>query len=325
MATTYLALLNGTTSGQAISAANWDKLTGAVDRQAAMQYALWGSGRLAGWSLTSGTSCVASGSGQVGPCYCATTASQAISGLASGTMYIFAKTDAGSPASGTLDFVARTTSGAVANSDGVTAAVLLGKGAYVPATGFTSVDATLLDAWAVDHGGLAGLTDDDHPQYMQSVQVALLGGDAITPATSAASTSTFGSNFPATVVKYPATSTCKAGWGLYVPPNYSGQVTLYTDWISSGLAGNVRVRVLGRAHGSAEAWDGAPTSVLAAATRAIGGTNGQMMRLSHVWSTGYSAGERATLVVARDGSNASDTMSGTARMLSARLVFPTAL
>jgi len=48
------------------------------------------------------------------------------------------------------------------------------------------------------------------------------------------------------------------------------------------------------------------------------------MRLSHTWSTGYSAGERATLVLVRDGDNSSDVMSGTARLLSARVVFPTA-
>ncbi len=324
MATTYLALLNGVATGAPLPAADWNKFTGAVDRQAALQYALWGSGRLTGWGITSGTSCVASGTGQVGGCYCVTTVSQAISGLASGTMYVFAKTDAGSPASGTIDFVARTTSGTVTNADGVTAAVILGKGTYVPASGFTSVDATLLDEWGIDHGGLNGLTDDDHPQYMQDVQVSLYGGDAITPATSAASTSTFGSNFPATVVKFPALSGTKAGWPLYVPPAYSGTVTLYTDWVSSGLSGAVRLRVLSRAHSSGETWDSAPASTLAAATRTIGGSNGQMMRLSHTWSTGYSAGERATLVLVRDGDNSSDVMSGTARLLSARVVFPTA-
>ena len=191
---------------------------------------------------------------------------------------------------------------------------------------FPGADAPLFTgvSFTVNAGERVGLADDDHPQYMQDVQVSLFGGDAIIPATSAASTSTFGSNFPATVIKFAATSSTKAGWPLYVPPAYSGTVTLYTDWLSSGLAGNVRLRVLSRAHSSAETWDGAPASALAAATHTIGGSNGQMMRLSHTWSTGYSAGERATLVLVRDGDNSSDVMSGTARLLSARVVFPTA-
>ena len=99
-----------------------------------------------------------------------------------------------------------------------------------------------------------------------------------------------------------------------------------SDLVLAGkpVSGAVRLRVLSRAHSSGETWDSAPASTLAAATCTIGGSNGQMMRLSHTWSTGYSAGERATLVLVRDGDNSSDVMSGTAQLLSARVVFPTA-
>jgi hypothetical protein len=140
MPTTYLSLLSGTVTGAALPAADWNKAAAVVDRTGGLLYAIFGSGRLSGWTLTSGASTVTSGAGQVGACWCKTTAVQAISGLASGsTNYVFAKTDAGSPASGTVDFVARLTSAAVTNTDGVTAAVCLGSAHYVAATGLHAI------------------------------------------------------------------------------------------------------------------------------------------------------------------------------------------
>jgi len=326
MATTYLALLDGTATGDTLTAASWNKVTNAIDRGALTEYSLWGTGRKSGWGITSGASTVATGGGLVGGCWCATAASQAISGLSAGTRYVFARADAGSPASGTIGFVARATSATVTNADGVTEACLLGKGVYVSASGFTSVDSSIRDNWVIDHGGLSGLTDDDHPQYMQDVVVSLFGADAIVPATSAASTSTFGTNFPATAIKLPALSTTRGGWDLHAPADYSGAITVYTEWLSSGLAGNVRLDVFGRCIAGGETWDAALTSCLAGATRAISGTNGQLMVLSHSWTaTLPAAGERCSVAVRRDGANASDTMSGTARLLSARAVFATAL
>lgn len=325
MATTYLGLLSGTATGDALSAANVNKLTGAVDRNGAMMYGLFSGGRVTGWTLTSGAATVVSGTGQVGACWCVTTGSQSVSNLTSGTNYVFAKTDAGSPASGTVDFVARTTSAAIANADGVSNAVLLGKGTYNTTSGFIAVDATMRTDWQLDHGALGGLTDDDHSQYMQDATLALHPRDVQLPGTSAAATSTFGTNFATLDVKFPALSTTRAGWQVYIPSDYSGTVTLYTDWASSGLGGNVHLRIAQRCPGTAATWDAAPTSALAAGVKAIGGTNGHLRRLSHVWSAGLTAGNLATIVIRRDGANASDTMSGTARLIGAALKLNTAL
>lgn len=149
MATTYLLLLNDTATGDTLAAANWNKMADAQDRAGLMQYELFDGGRDTGWGIASGTSTVTSGQGQVGPAWCVTGVSQAISGLLnSSTNYIFARTDAGSPASGTVDFVARATSTAITNNDGATLAVLLGKGAYVATTGFTSVTSNIRQHWA---------------------------------------------------------------------------------------------------------------------------------------------------------------------------------
>jgi hypothetical protein len=149
MATTYLALLNGTVTGQALPAADWNKTVGAVDRTGGLLYALFGSGWLRGWQLTSGATTVTSGAGQVGACFCSTTAAQAISGLAVGANYVFAKGKAGSPASGVVDFVARATSAAVTNADGVTTAVLIGKATYATGTGLKTITTGMRDAHLV--------------------------------------------------------------------------------------------------------------------------------------------------------------------------------
>lgn len=325
MATTYLQLLDGKNTGDAVAASELNKWNNAVDAGARKLYELLGQGCLSGWSITSGTSTISSGSAAIGACHCITTTSQAISGLASGTMYVFARTDAGSPASGTVDFVARTTSATVTNYDGVTDALLLGNGTYTLTSGFTSVSSSLRDDWSIDHGSLSGLSDDDHPEYMQSREVYLYGGDAIAPATSAATTSSFGTTYKATVVKYPALSTTETAWDYYCPADYSGTITVTTDWVSSGLSGNVYLGILSRAHSSGETWDSALGSGLANTVHAIGGSNGHMMRLSHSWTSSKpTQGERGQIVIRRLGAVGSDTMSGTARLLSARMSFPAA-
>lgn len=327
MATTYLALLNGVSSGDTLEAANWNKVTDANDRTGYMFYGLLGGGRVNGWGITSGTSTVASGTGNVGACWCVTNSSQVISNLAdSSTNYVFAQTDAGSPASGTIDFVARTTSAAITNADGETNAVLLGKGAYVAATGFTTVDTSIRTNWNIDHGGLSGLADDDHSQYMQDRVVELYPDAAWMPATSGATTSQFGSVFRTGVVKYPALSTQEAGWNFICPPDYSGNIVVHTDWLSSGLAGPIRLGIFARNRADGETWDATVASCLAATQLTISGSNGQLKRYSHSWTaTLPSVGERGTVVIRRSGANASDTMSGTARLLSARVMFDTAL
>lgn len=144
MATTYLKLLSGVATGDTLAAADWNSLVATQDRAALMQYDLFaGGGVYSGWTMTSGSSYIAAGYGQVGGCWCKTATSQAISGLAAGTVYIFAKSDAGSAASGTVDFVSRATSAAITNYDSTTNAVCLGKATYAAGTGLKALDTTL--------------------------------------------------------------------------------------------------------------------------------------------------------------------------------------
>lgn len=147
MATTYLGLLNGAATGDTLTAANWNKAADSLDRTAQMFAGLFGGGVKTGWSLQSGATTVTTGTGQVGACWCVTTASQAVSNLVSGTNYVHAKADAGAAASGTVDFVARTTSTLITNYDAVTSAILLGKVTYNSTSGFIAVDSTLRADW----------------------------------------------------------------------------------------------------------------------------------------------------------------------------------
>lgn len=327
MATTYLGNLNGAATGDTLSAANWNKATDSLDRVAMLWPKLFTGGIKTGWTMESGATTVISGTGHVGPCWCVTTTSQAISNLTSGTNYVFAKTDAGSAASGTVDFVARTTSASITNYDGVTSALILGSVVYNSTTGIKSITTTPRDTWYIDHGALlTGLSDNDHPQYMRDLSTDLLGANAIIPAASAASTSAYGTTFKTTAVKYPALSSTKAGFDFYCPPDYSGTITVTLDFASSGLGGNSHWDLLARSIASAAAWDAAPASCCASKVVAIGGTNGHLRRTSMAWTTALPAkNERCTLVVRRNGANASDVMSGAARLLSARVLFNTAI
>jgi len=85
-------------------------------------------GVMSGWTAcASSRSTVAAGYGCVGGLFASTAATQAVSGLANGTNYVFAKTKNGTAASGTIQFVGRATSAAIANYDAVTSALLIGK------------------------------------------------------------------------------------------------------------------------------------------------------------------------------------------------------
>ena len=311
MATIYLALLNGQATGNILAATQWNKLTEGMDRQGLMAWELDGSARKAGWCLTSGATTLTSGSGQVGPCWCVTVTSQAISGLtAAATNYVFAKTDAGSAASGTVDFVARATSTAIANLDGYTAALLLGKAYYAATTGLKTLSSALVT---------------NLPAYMRPVTVGLYPTDAIDPATSAATASQYGSVFNTAIIKFPALSTTTIGWDYHVPADYRGTIVLHTEWIASGLAGVTRLGWYSRHRNEGEQWDVALVSCLATKSITISGTNGYVRRFSHLWGIAApAANERGTIAIRRVGTAASDTMNGAARLLSARAVFYTA-
>jgi len=326
MATTYLQLLSGAATGDALSAANWNKAAGAVDRVAQVPYNLLGNGVLSGWTLTSGASTISAGTGYVGTCWCVTLAAQAVSGLYSGsTNYVFAKTDAGSPASGTIDFVARLTSAAVTNYDSVTQAVYLGKATFATATGLGTATTTNRDTWSIDHGGLTGLSDDDHPEYMRPIEVTLRAKDVALPATSAAATSTYGTSAPVSIVKFAKGSTTRGHWTFHCPADHSGSITLYTDWVSSGTAGVSYWSILARNVASAEALDGAFASTCAAQAIAISGTAGHLRRTSVAWSSYKpTPGDHCTISIRRDGAAASDTCSGVARLMALRIKFDTA-
>ncbi len=326
MPTTYLQLLNGAATGDALSAANWNKAAGAQDRLAQVPYNLLGAGVFSGWTLTSGASTVAAGAGLVGTCWCVTAAVQAVSGLLNtSTNYVYARTDAGSPASGTLDFVARATSAGVTNYDATTPALYLGKAHYVAATGLHTIVTTNRDAWGIDHGGLLGLTDDDHPDYMQAHEVHLPASQAVLLGTSAAATSTYGTNQAETLVKFANGSSLRAAWTLPCPADYSGTITIYTDWVSSGTGGNTRVEYLVRHPASAASFDGTLSSACAAQTVAISGTAGHLRRTSVLWSSSKpTAGDRCVVVIRREGANTSDTCSGVVRLAGLKIKFATA-
>lgn len=128
MATAILGLSTGVASAK-LPAAAYNPALYAQDRLArALAYPNNG-GVIAGLQLTANKSTVTSGQCLVGPFYVAFTGSQVISGLTAGAAarrYIYVRADGGSPASGTCDIVARTTSAALFNPDGITYAARLG-------------------------------------------------------------------------------------------------------------------------------------------------------------------------------------------------------
>lgn len=326
MATRYLKLMDGVSTGDLLTAEAWNKMVCAQDRGGGLIIGeLLGRGVAEGWELTSGGSTVSSGAGLVGACWCQTTAPQAISNLATGVNYVFARTNVGSPADGTVDFVSRPTSAPLSNDDGVTCAIPLGKGVYAPGSGLTSVDTSLRQEWVIDHGAMGGLSDDDHPQYMQPVEVGLEVLSALGPAESGTTVSTCGTVLPLPVVKYPAGSTTQAGWTLTCPAQHSGAVTIYTDWLSTGEAGAVHLQLLGRCVAPGEELDAALSSLTPATTLTIGGDEGELRRTSFAWTSNKPVpGDHCAVVIRRDGASASDTMSGAARLVSGAVRFETA-
>lgn len=151
MPTTYLALLNGVATTDTYAATEHNKLVETIDRNALMNWSLFGSGRHSGWYIISGASTVSSGTGQVGPAWCKNAAAQAISGLTgSGIKYIHAITTAGSASSGVAKFVARDTSTAVTNYDTITTGVCIGSATYVAATGLKAISTGPMTKHIVD-------------------------------------------------------------------------------------------------------------------------------------------------------------------------------
>lgn len=128
MATAILGLTTGNASAK-LSAVKYNQVLYAEDRLArALAYPNNG-GVIAGLQLAAAKSTVTSGQAIVGPFYVAFTGSQVISGLTAGAAarrYIYARADGGSPLSGTVDLVARTTSAALLNPDGITYSARLG-------------------------------------------------------------------------------------------------------------------------------------------------------------------------------------------------------
>jgi hypothetical protein len=128
MATAILGL-NTNSVGDKLSAVQYNKGLYAEDRLARVIGYQNNAGVIAGLQLTVNKSTVTSGQCLVGPFYVSFTGSQVISGLTAGVAarrYIYARADGGSPASGTFDIVARTTSAALLNPDGITYAARLG-------------------------------------------------------------------------------------------------------------------------------------------------------------------------------------------------------
>lgn len=148
MPTTMLGLWAGASQNGTVDDRYYNDAMNATDR---LGLGLWHTckgGVRSGWQLpsTAGVSCVTSGQGFVGPVYCRTTVSQAISNLAStGALYIHGITNTSSARDGGLVFTARTTSAAVTNADGLSTGVLLGKLTYNTLTGVTAgtADSTL--------------------------------------------------------------------------------------------------------------------------------------------------------------------------------------
>ncbi len=125
MSTTLLSL--PTYTGPAmLPATAWNGLVYTVDNLNRAFAADGARGVVSGWGLTVAKSTVTSGGGIVGGAYAKTTGSQLISGLQNGRNYIYARADGGTPASMTVDFIARLTSTAVTNQDGVTYTARLG-------------------------------------------------------------------------------------------------------------------------------------------------------------------------------------------------------
>jgi hypothetical protein len=311
MATTYTQLANTKTTGDTLAATEWNDTTAAVDRIAVQQWKQRMNGVLAGWALTSGLSTVTSGQGLVGPCFCQTTASQSISNLAAGsTNYVYAVTDADSAHSGTVDFKARTVSGAVTNYDALTSGVLVGKGVYATGSGFTSVNEAPRQTF---------------PVYRRVVEEYIAAGDLVLPAESGAQGTTVAGSTTYTALKFPASSVTQAFWPVRLRAGYSGQVRVTTHWLSTGATGTVKLDVDAAVRGDAEAWDAAPVATGAGGVVTVGGTSGNMAVLTGTWASGLgSAGELATIRLRRSGTGASDTM-GTAYLLGVALRYSTQL
>lgn len=312
MATTYTQLVNDKATGDTLAASAWNDTVAAIDRIAVQGVKARWNGVLSGWALTSGLSTVTAGEGLVGPCWCQTTASASISNLAAGsTNYVYAVTNSDSAHSGTIDFKARTSSGAVTNYDAQTSGVLIGKGVYNAGSGFISVDTS---------------PRQTYPVYRRGVEEFINAGDLILPTVGGAHSSTVQGNTPYTLLRFPASSTTEAVWPIKLHPNYSGQVTIATHWLSTGASNKIVLDIHAACRGDGETWDASPLVTGAGGAVAIGGASGNVAVLTGTWASHLgTAGEVATIRVRRSGTGGSDTMSGDALLLGISARYSTQL
>jgi len=304
MATTYLALPNTKATGDALAATDWNKTTASVDRGAVFSYKQKMGGVLSGWVLTCGISTVTPGEGLVGPAWCVTAASQSISNLTAGsTNYVYAQTDAGAGSSGTVDFVARTTSGVLANHDAVTSALILGNGTFATGSGFTSVSTRNRDTF---------------PLYRREETYYRAAGDLLLPSTAHAHGSTVQGSTVYTLLRFPNASTTKAFLPIPIRPDYTGTVT--------GVSNNIQLEVDAASRGNGDAWQAGYTATGAGGAKAISGTSGNVSVISGTWSSGLpTAGDNAVLRIARNGAHGSDAMTGDALLLGLGVEYDTQL
>lgn len=111
MATTNYGLADGKTTDDFLAASEWNQVPDTLDRilGALVRYFTMESVRT-GWSIAAAKT-VGAGAGWCGMAYCVTTEAQAITGLTNGALnYVFARADGTSPESGTVTFIASTSS-----------------------------------------------------------------------------------------------------------------------------------------------------------------------------------------------------------------------
>ena len=312
MATTYLQIANGKATGDTLAAADWNKTAASVDRGAIFSYKQQMGGVLTGWALTSGLSTLTAGEGLVGPCWCKTTVSAAISNLTTGsTNYIYAVTDGGSGASGTVDFKARTTSGTLTNYDALTSGLVLGNGRFVTASGFTSVSTRNRDSF---------------PVYRREHTHFETAGNLVLPAMSGAHGSTIAASTTYTYLRFPNASQTDAFWPVHIRPDYTGAVTVRSYWLSRGVSNAIQWGVDRVTRGDGDTWNAGYSATGAGGQVAISGTSGKVVVLSGNWTSALpTAGDLATIRFRRYGAHGSDTQAGDARLLAVGLQYDTQL
>lgn len=312
MSTTYTQLPNTKSTGDTLAATQWNDTTAAIDRVAVQGYKAQWNGVLSGWNLTSGLSTVTSGQGLVGPCWCRSTASQSISNLAAGsTNYVYAVTDADSAHSGTIDFKARTVSGAVTNYDAQTSGVLVGGGTFATGSGFTAFFTR---------------NRQTYPVYRREAEEYVTAGDLRVPSNSGATGSTVQGSTVYTLLKFPSGSITQAVWPFRVREDYSGTITIGTQWLSTGASGSMALDLDAYCAGAGDTYDGAPVATGAGGYVGVGGTSNKLALLTGTWASNLAtAGDWAVLRIKRDGTDTSGPMAGDALLRGVTVRYETQL